>query len=237
MVADSAVCSIEGCGRPLRARGWCNMHWRRWNIHGDPGEPTARRTDREANFWSFVDPNGPIPAHRPKLGRCAEWTGARSYGYGSLRVRNVQWAAHRLAWTLAQGPIPVGMQVLHHCDNPPCCRPSHLFLGTYQDNVDDRQAKGRMPRTLSEPQVLGIIELLADGRRTRRSIADTYGISMSSVNSIAWGKTWKELSGRRSPDPSDFAPEFRCNRCGRTFASHRSRSIHASRWCSRPAST
>ena len=51
--------------------------------------------------------------------------------------------AHRYAWIVAHGPIAAGMQVLHKCDNPPCDRVDHLFLGTPQDNVDDRRAKGR----------------------------------------------------------------------------------------------
>jgi len=83
---------------------------------------------------------------------CHEWTGYRdSDGYGSISVDGKMIATHRLAWFLANGPIPPGMQVLHHCDNPPCgqTEPSeafpdgHLFLGTNADNVADKIAKGR----------------------------------------------------------------------------------------------
>jgi hypothetical protein len=51
--------------------------------------------------------------------------------------------SHRAAWKLTHGPIPDGLQVLHRCDNPPCCNPAHLFLGTQQDNIADMHKKGR----------------------------------------------------------------------------------------------
>jgi hypothetical protein len=78
---------------------------------------------------------------------CTEWNGARSSaGYGQKwwdgKVRYV----HRLVWELLHGPIPPGMQVLHRCDNPPCYRPDHLFLGTQHDNLVDAGRKGHMAR-------------------------------------------------------------------------------------------
>jgi hypothetical protein len=83
---------------------------------------------------------------------CLEWTkGTNKAGYGIVTdvVRSA--LVHRVVWTLANGPIPPGMNVLHHCDNPPCCDTSpseaypegHLFLGTLADNNADRDAKGR----------------------------------------------------------------------------------------------
>ena len=76
---------------------------------------------------------------------CWEWTGALrgKLGYGHLSVQGRLYAAHRLAWELTNGPIPASMNVLHHCDNPRCCRPDHLFLGTQRDNYLDMQQKGR----------------------------------------------------------------------------------------------
>lgn len=75
---------------------------------------------------------------------CLEWSGVTNRrGYGRLQVQGRMVLTHRLAWELANGSIPEGMNVLHRCDNPPCCDPEHLFLGTQKDNVADMIAKGR----------------------------------------------------------------------------------------------
>lgn len=76
---------------------------------------------------------------------CMVWSGLLDRnGYGTLRFRGRNWFAHRLSWTYANGDIPDGMLVLHRCDNPPCIRPDHLFIGTQADNIADAQAKGRL---------------------------------------------------------------------------------------------
>lgn len=75
---------------------------------------------------------------------CHEWTGATDRnGYGRITVKGKTVQTHVLAWTLVNGPVPAGLNVLHHCDNPPCCRPSCLFLGTLADNSADMVTKGR----------------------------------------------------------------------------------------------
>ena len=75
---------------------------------------------------------------------CVFWLGAlRSNGYGAISIKGKQQAAHRVAWELANGPIPAGLCVLHKCDIPCCVNPQHLFLGTKKDNSDDMLNKGR----------------------------------------------------------------------------------------------
>ena len=76
---------------------------------------------------------------------CWEWTGTRhSWGYGLLGGRRkVHLRAHRVSWEIHFGPIPAGLYILHHCDNPRCVRPDHLFLGTHRDNMADMVKKGR----------------------------------------------------------------------------------------------
>lgn len=81
----------------------------------------------------------------PNPDECWPWLAAKAGGgYGVVRIDGVIHKAHRLAYELCIGPIPPGMVVMHTCDNPPCCNPSHLRLGTQRDNVLDMVAKGRM---------------------------------------------------------------------------------------------
>ena len=136
-------CSIEGCTAPAyNRRGWCSKHYQRWRKTGDPLTTRSGRTrdewqDHVANFWRMVDVGEPD--------ECWPWTGGGDR-YGKIKVRRMSVSAHRFAWQVANGPIPDGMSVLHTCDNPPCCNPSHLFLGTNSDNMRDMVTKGRRPR-------------------------------------------------------------------------------------------
>ena len=102
----------------------------------------------EERFWPKVNKDGPI---HPTLGtRCWLWTaGTNGHGYGAFHPgpgRRGMGKAHRISWTIANGPIPDGLGVLHRCDNPPCVNPAHLFLGTDQENHRDMDAKGRHGR-------------------------------------------------------------------------------------------
>jgi hypothetical protein len=83
-------------------------------------------------------------ARLDRSGPCWLWTGTTNgVGYGQIRIDGKRWTTHRLAWTLAYGPIPEGMCVLHRCDTRACCNPEHLFLGTVADNNRDMGKKGR----------------------------------------------------------------------------------------------
>lgn len=96
-------------------------------------------------FWASVDVRGPD--------ECWEWTGCRlpirpsGGGYGITGKAKIGEAgtttAHRVAFILTYGPVPAGHDICHHCDNPPCCNPAHLFDGTTADNMQDCLAKGR----------------------------------------------------------------------------------------------
>lgn len=91
----------------------------------------------DERFWAKVDKGDGTG--------CWLWTRAtNSYGYGIFAVtaQDTQ-LAHRIAWALTNGPIPEGLHCLHRCDNPPCVRPSHLFVGTALDNALDRERKSR----------------------------------------------------------------------------------------------
>ncbi|KKL91034.1 hypothetical protein LCGC14_1898770, partial [marine sediment metagenome] len=111
----------------------------RTKIGAEEGIPPKRRCSpfadaaNEARFWAKVDQkNG-----------CWEWTAStQSRGYGCFGINGRIELAHRISYQHFYGSIPDGMQVLHRCDNPPCVNPLHLFLGTFQDNMDDRKVKG-----------------------------------------------------------------------------------------------
>src|SRR6266550_5872844 len=74
--------------------------------------------------------------------QCWEWLGSRSKGYGRITINCGTELAHRISWIVHIGPIPAGLNVLHHCDNPCCVNPSHLFVGTQTDNNRDCSSKG-----------------------------------------------------------------------------------------------
>src|SRR4030095_15726266 len=98
-------------------------------------DPMRKTRKNHSNFWANVQ----------KTETCWTWIGSlHSAGYGIInRRRDTAIRAHRVSYEMAFGPIPEGLHVLHHCDNPPCVRPDHLFLGTAVDNVNDMMAKGR----------------------------------------------------------------------------------------------
>lgn len=78
-----------------------------------------------------------------ETGACWEWKGARIDNYGSVKFMGMSQRAHRVAYMITKGKIPDGMMVCHTCDNPPCCNPLHLWLGTAKMNCDDMHHKGR----------------------------------------------------------------------------------------------
>ena len=88
----------------------------------------------EERFWSHVR----------KSDGCWEWIGANTRGYGSLWMNGRHEKATKISWQINCGPVPAGMWLLHRCDNPPCVRPDHLFLGTVLDNARDAAKKGRL---------------------------------------------------------------------------------------------
>lgn len=131
-----------------------------------------------------------------KTDTCWNWTGAKIKGYGVINVSGKNVFAHRLSYQLHfREPDAL---VLHSCDNPSCVNPAHLFLGTYQDNMDDMVSKGRANppcgerqgnHKLTEAEVLEIFA--ANG--THESISGQFGISQSLVSLIKSQKRWTHL--------------------------------------------
>ncbi len=134
---------------------------------------------------------------------CWPWTGTRdSKNYGVLKSKGRMVKAHRMAYVAAYGPIPSGLCVLHKCDNPPCCNPEHLFLGTLADNAADRDRKGRTNRPQGEkhPQAKLTDTAIRSIRRrslkgeTYKSIADSFGMHPATISEIARKKTWRHIA-------------------------------------------
>src|SRR5688572_12699995 len=103
------------------------------------------RLEKDDAFWAKVQ--------RGKPDECWPWTGGgMPQGYGHFQTGSgtdgtrKTWKAHRYAWTLLVGPIPDGLHLCHHCDNPPCVNPAHMFIGTHRENNADKVAKMRQAR-------------------------------------------------------------------------------------------
>ena len=122
-------------------------------------------------------------------GACLLWTGpCDDDGYGVMQALGEQ-RAHRIAWKLRHGPIPEGMDVLHHCDVPSCVEDSHLYLGTDQDNVDDKMRRGRHRASsgsrngnakLTDQQR---IQILTDPR-SGEELSKLLGVDRSTINRV-----------------------------------------------------
>jgi len=159
-------------------------------------------------FWDYVDSSGGPDA-------CWPWLrGHRSSGYGAVNLRTGRgvplrgFAASRVAWALANDRDPCSMDrtehVLHRCDNPPCCNPAHLYLGTHSENMADMVAKGRQGRRqrgeerpahkLTEADVLAARAAYRAGDSTP-VLAARYGVGQAAMYNAITGKTWAFLPG------------------------------------------
>jgi hypothetical protein len=155
-------------------------------------------------FWSKVQVG--------TAGECWPWMAAcrnANEGYGAFWLNGRHQPAPRVALMLTGTPVPTGMEVCHRCDNPPCCNPAHLFVGTRQDNNEDKVCKNRHAHGVTHGNALltsaDVDEIrrqvtlgAADRRSTRRdkpysyrAIAERFGISEAHVGDIARGDTRK----------------------------------------------
>lgn len=148
----------------------------------------ARTIPIANRFWGKVQKTD-------DLFSCWEWVGTRSKrGYGYVATRGHSKLAHRVAFTLTYGAFDPTLNVLHRCDNPSCCRPSHLFLGTPFDNMRDMMVKGRhRSDKLTEPQVHEI-RLAALHDETLTSISKRFNVALATISMIVNGITWKHVT-------------------------------------------
>lgn len=180
-----------------------------------PPKSAPSLSEEEAReFWSKVEIGG--------LDQCWEWRGNRTkkQRYGTFKYRRKNVMAHRIA--LCQIRPDLGrLCALHHCDNPPCCNPIHLFAGTHLDNIRDMVSKGRhviptglkgdqhpfrkhpecVPRgaahhkaKLSENEVREIREAWDSGKHQQQELASAYGVSRAAIGWIVYRKNWKHVA-------------------------------------------
>ena len=183
------TCTFEGCNRKHHAGGLCNGHHKQ-SVKGLPlsnfRRPRRSYPDAAARLAERV--------RRDDLTGCLLFSGALGVdGYGLIRDGGRNSSAHRVAWTVANGPIPPSMFVCHSCDNPPCVEPSHLSLGTNDDNMKDMRAKNRGPTRASNPQARLTLQQVMDIRRrfvpgrnrhirgNAKELADEYGVAKRTI--------------------------------------------------------
>lgn len=149
-----------------------------------------QRLDARTDKTSGQGPNGD----------CWESNYTPSQKYPVIGINRVPHGAHRVAYMLAKGPIPIGLMICHSCDNPRCVRPSHLWAGTGQQNMADAAQKRRMAHgeghgstSLTRVQVAEIRRQRLVGR-PQRHVARQFGVSQSTVWRIAHRKTWNHLN-------------------------------------------
>lgn len=142
-------------------------------------------------FWAKVR-RGASTECWPYGGYCDD----RGYGIFSWAHRE-RMKAHRAALYFATGtPIPSDVVVRHGCDNPPCCNPLHLELGTQVDNVRDRDSRLRQTRGARHPRAKlneEAVRRIRNDARSAAAVAREYGVSRSAISDIRNGKNWRVL--------------------------------------------
>lgn len=162
-----------------------------------------------AHFWSCVK--------TAEADECWEWTKCLSNGYGLIRFKGHDYKAHRVSYTLSVGAIPAGLCVCHRCDNKKCCNPSHLFVGTYADNVHDMCSKGRqrsapperrwfrlfperVPHGINhynaklDPEIVRQMRAMRESGAYFHQIAAKFGVNKITAHDVVHRRTWRHVS-------------------------------------------
>jgi len=144
---------------------------------------------------------------------CWLWTGKVTVRAplprGHFTIDGRPFLASRVAWTIANGPIPDGLFVLHRCDDGVCCNPAHLFLGTRSDNTLDMIAKGRrvQPRRLPDDVMRAMLARVAAGESST-VVAAEHGIRQSTLSNITHGHSRRALAAEFFPSLRAPTPLF-----------------------------
>ena len=179
----------DGDGRP---RYYVHGHNGRGKPHAYDAWGSRRRYSPQERFWGKVQ----------KTASCWLWSGSLNGGYGTIKgAKGIVYRAHRLSYEIHYGPIPDGLCVCHHCDNPRCVNPAHLFVGTRADNMADCAAKHRLPRgrtpsaKITREQAESIRQRYKEGGVTQKALADEFGLAQTSIFEIIKGQRWNWKGG------------------------------------------
>ena len=133
---------------------------------------------------------------------CWEWQGSRSTaGYGHIKVDDRLTPAHRIAFTMAKGPIPPGKIIMHSCDNRRCCNPAHLSIGTKKENAADMLQKGRANKATGlrhhaaklTPADIDQARALKARGVSLSAIGRQFGVDRTTVRNAITGRTWRSI--------------------------------------------
>lgn len=192
-MAKDRVCTIDGCFKPVKCRGWCSAHHAMWQKYGDPckrqvveyGAPLAWLKSH-SNYQEEI---------------CLPWPFAgNGNGYGQVRVDGVAQYPHRVMCRLAHGePTPEKPQAAHSCGNRWCVNPKHLRWADQSGNELDKADHGRDIRgekhhnaRLTESDILRIRSL--DGIATHKIAAEAFGVSTATIEDVINRRTWAWLA-------------------------------------------
>lgn len=127
-------------------------------------------------------------------------------GYGRFRIKRIEYRPHRVAYTIANGQIPEGMVVRHTCDNPMCCNPAHLALGTQNENMRDMRLRDRQPKKISIRDAAVLVATYESGvpHGWYKAMAEKFKVSKLTIERIVKGKARKNAI----QDAKDLGIEF-----------------------------
>lgn len=190
------VCCIKGCDKPVVAVGLCNKHWRRNKRFGSPV-----LVNRTSGFFIGMTPAERFFAQVKKADgdNCWSWTAARDKdGYGMFRgewLGVLHKRAHRFSWSYHNNAeIPDGGVICHSCDNPQCCNPAHLRVGSHLDNQREKWAKGRANhRTPAAKLTPEMVREIRAAVGYQRDIAAKYGVTQTTVSDIKRRRSWTHV--------------------------------------------
>jgi hypothetical protein len=194
-------CSMDGCLKEAKARGYCDTHYMRFRKHGD-----AAKVSRVALKGKGLRDR--FECQAVKKEGCWDWLGHKDdRGYCRIMVGGKIQLAHRVSWELHRGPLSDGQHVCHKCDNPSCTNPAHLFIGSQKDNIRDMYSKGRQNPGKGKPFEAGVangntslsdsdVYAIRASKEPKKYLAAFYGVTYAQIWNIQTRRSWKHLPER-----------------------------------------